>query len=119
MATDHSTLEFLLDQLAALPGVTARRMFGEYCLYLDGKPVGLVCDDQLYLKPTPAGRARLDLAVEDRPYPGARPHLLVAPDQWEDAAWLCDLVAATAAELPAPKPKPASPAKATRGKPHR
>lgn len=105
MATDQSTVDFLLDQLAALEGVSTRRMFGEFCLYMDGKPVGLVCDDQLYLKPTAAGRARLALPVEDRPYPGARLHLLIVPDQWEDSAWLCDLVAATARELPVPKPK--------------
>ena len=39
----------LADQL------TAKKMFGEYALYLDGKIVGLICDNQLYLKPTEAG----------------------------------------------------------------
>ena len=55
MATRQSTIDFLLDQLADLPGVRARKMFGEYALYLDEKVVALVCDDQLFLKPTPAG----------------------------------------------------------------
>ena len=39
--------------------VTARRMFGEYTLYWDGKPFALVCDNKLYVKPTAAGRAFL------------------------------------------------------------
>lgn len=105
MATAQNTMEFLLDQLSGLGEASSKKMFGEYCLYLAGKPVGLVCDDQLYLKPTAAGRAMLAHAVDGSPYPGAKPHLLLTPDQWEDAEWLCDLVRATAKELPQPKPK--------------
>ena len=105
MATDHTTMAFLLDQLSGLGEASSKKMFGEYCLYLSGKPVGLVCDDQLYLKQTQAGRALLAKVVEGAPYPGAKPHLLFTPDQWEDAEWLCELVRATARELPQPKPK--------------
>jgi hypothetical protein len=47
----------------------------------------------------------LDKLVEGSPYPGAKPHLLITADLWEDAGWLCDLVRATARELPLPKPK--------------
>lgn len=105
MATEQNTIGFLLDQLSRAGEVSAKKMFGEYCLYLSGKPVGLVCDDQLFLKPTKAGATVLAKVVEASPYPGAKPHLLVTPDQWEDAEWLCDLVRATARELPPPKPK--------------
>ena len=80
-------------------------MFGEYCLYLAGKPVALVCDDRLFLKPTNAGRAKLQQVVEGSPYPGAKPHLLIGGELWEEREWLCDLVQATARELPLPKPK--------------
>jgi len=104
MATDQNTVNFLLDQLSGLGAASAKKMFGEYCLYLSGKPVGLVCDDQLYLKPTTAGRAVLAQVMEGTPYPGARPHLLITPDRWEDAEWLCGIVRATARELPEPKP---------------
>lgn len=105
MATTQNTIDFLLDQLSSLGTASVKKMFGEYCLYLSGKPVGLVCDDQLYLKPTEGGKLHLSAVVEDSPYPGAKPHLLITPDQWEDAAWLCDLVRATDRELPLPKPK--------------
>lgn len=109
MATAQNTIDFLLDQLSAAGDVSAKKMFGEYCLYLAGKPVGLVCDDQLYLKPTGAGKGKLDEVVEGSPYPGAKPHLLITPDQWEEREWLCDLVRATAKELPMPKPKTKKP----------
>jgi DNA transformation protein len=105
MATSTNTIAFLLDQLCGAGDMSAKKMFGEYCLYLAGKPVGLVCDDQLYLKPTKAGQALLQQVVEGSPYPGAKPHLLITADQWEEAEWLCDLVRATAKELPLPKPK--------------
>ena len=111
MATSQNTVDFLLDQLAALGAASTKKMFGEYCLYLAGKPVGLVCDDQLYLKPTEGGKSKLARVVEGAPYPGAKPHLLITPDQWEDAEWLCALVRATDRELPMPKPKVKKPKK--------
>lgn len=105
MATSQETIDFLLDQLAGIGKASARKMFGEYCLYLAGKPVGLVCDNHLYLKPTSAGTERIGKPVMGAPYPGAKPHLLITADRWEDAEWLCDLVRATARDLPAPKPR--------------
>lgn len=105
MASTQNTVDFLLDQLSRAGEVSAKKMFGEYCLYLSTKPVGLVCDDQLFLKPNKAGAALLAKVVEASPYPGAKPHLLITPDQWEDAEWLCELVKATDRELPLPKPK--------------
>ena len=86
--------------------MTARRMFGEYGLYCDGKLVALICDDQLYVKPTEAGRACLGTAVEAPPYPGAKPSFLIPGERWEEADWLSELIRLTAAVLPAPKPKP-------------
>lgn len=104
MATQQNTIDFLLDQLAGAGGASARKMFGEYCLYLSGKPVGLVCDNQFYLKPTNAGKDMLATVVEGIPYPGAKPHLLITADQWEDSEWLNELVRVTARELPLVKP---------------
>lgn len=105
MATSPATIAFLLDQAAAVGQVAARKMFGEYGLAVAGKPVGVVCDDQLFLKPTQAARQLLESPVEAAPYPGAKAHLLISADRWEDAAWLCRLLRETAAELPAALPR--------------
>lgn len=105
MATSQATMDFLLDQLAGLANVSAKKMFGEYCLYVSGKPVALVCDDQLFLKPTKAGRGMAQQAIEGAPYPGAKPHLLITADLWEDRDWLSQLIQETNHELPLPKPK--------------
>lgn len=109
MGTKAETVEFLLDQLSALPGVRSRRMFGEYCVYYDEKPVALVCDDELYVKQTAAGREYLVAPEEAPAYPGAKPSFRVSGDLWEDREWLAELFVRTAAELPRPKPKTPKP----------
>ena len=107
MSTQPRTVEFLLEQMASAGAVSARKMFGEYTLYLDGKVVGLVCDDQLFVKPTQAGRSYLGgLTVEERlPYAGAKPCLLIPGERWEDGEWLSALIRHTADDLPLPKPR--------------
>ncbi len=80
-------------------------MLREYCVYFAGKPVGLVCDEQLFLKPTNAAGAMISDVAEGSPYPKAKPHILVTADFWEDGDWLAKLIQATASELPMPKPK--------------
>lgn len=57
MASQQSTVDFILEQIAAAGSVSAKKMFGEYGIYCDGKMVALVCDDQLFIKPTLAGKA--------------------------------------------------------------
>lgn len=108
MATSQSTMDYLLDQLAQGGGAcSARKMFGEYCLYYQGRPVGLVCNEQLYLKNTEPGRALMPHPAEGAPFPGARPHLLLCADDWDDHHWLHQIVRATLDALPPPKPKSA------------
>lgn len=114
MASQQSTVDYLLEQLASAGSVTARKMFGEYGVYCDGKIVALVCDDQFFLKPTPEGRALLGEAVDEQPaYSGAKPSFRIAGDRWDDAEWMAGAVRVTTAALPMPKPK------AKKGKPAR
>jgi DNA transformation protein len=113
MATSSSTMEYLLDILSDSRQVSARRMFGEYCLYYAGRPVGLVCDEQLFLKITEPGLRVMKQPSEGAPFPGARPHLRITADDWDDRAWLNALVRTTFDSLPPPKPpKPPKPRKA-------
>ena len=103
MGTQAQTIAHLLDALASLP-LSARKMFGEYALYLDGKVVALVCDDQLFLKPTPGAQAALPDCPTGPPYPGAKLHLLVT-DALDDPDPVMAALKAVAAETAAPKPK--------------
>jgi TfoX/Sxy family transcriptional regulator of competence genes len=105
MASDPKTVAFIVDQLAAAGDVSAKPMFGEYGVYCDGRMVAMICDDQLFVKPTAGGRAFAGAIDEAPPYPGAKPCLLVDAHRWDDAEWMAELVRISAAELPLPKPK--------------
>ena len=58
MASQQGTVDYLLDQLAGAGGVSAKKMFGEYGLYCDGKMFAIVADDRsssaLPRNPSPA-----------------------------------------------------------------
>ena len=105
MATSQGTIDYILEQIGDAGTVTAKKMFGEYGLYCDGKIVALVCDGQLYLKPTKGGRAFIGKCEERPPYKGAKPYLYISGDKWDDNEWLSTLVQLSAAELPLPKMK--------------
>lgn len=79
-------------------------MFGGITLYSNGKVVGLICDNQLFIKPTEAGRAFIGDPVKAPAYPGAKLSFLIQ-EQIEDSEWLTELIALTEKELPKPKPK--------------
>ncbi len=104
MATAQGTMDFLLDMLSDSGQVSARKMFGEYCLYYGGRPVGLVCDEQLFLKPSPASLQLLRTPEYGAPFPGARAHLRITADLWDDRPWLNQLVRTVYDNLPPPKP---------------
>lgn len=103
MATREEFVRYVADQLGDAGEVTYRKMFGEYGMYLDGKIVALLCDNQFFVKITEAGkRMRPDLE-EKPPYEGAKNYLLV--EDVDDREALTAFVRATWEELPAPKPK--------------
>jgi TfoX/Sxy family transcriptional regulator of competence genes len=104
MGSRLDTMQFICDQAGLGARLTYRKMFGEYALYLDGKVVALVCDDQLFLKPTPAGRTLLGPVPEAPPYPGSKPFLLLSAEL-DNPGQLGAALETTAQALPAPKPR--------------
>ena len=105
MASKQVNVDFVLEQMAEAIDVSARKMFGEYAIYSRGKIVALFCDDQLFVKPTPTGKAFIGDVKEAAPYPGAKPWYLISGDVCEDGDWLSELIRITERALPAPKPK--------------
>jgi TfoX/Sxy family transcriptional regulator of competence genes len=104
MASDLDFVEYVVDQMEDAGGITYKKMFGEYAVYCRGKVVALICDNQLFVKPTEAGRAFIGDAVDAPPYPGAKPSFLIG-EGMEDRDWLGRLIRLTEKELPLPKPK--------------
>lgn len=105
MATAQSTVDYILEQIAKAGIITTKKMFGEYAIYCDAKVVAFVCDDQLFVKPTIAGKTFIGTFIEGYPYPGAKPYLLITGDQWEDCEWLTQLIKISAAQLPVSRKK--------------
>ena len=103
MASKAEFVKYVADQLSEAGTVTYRKMFGEYGLYCGGKIFAVVCDDQLYIKITKAGKEVCPGLSEAPPYEGAKNYLLM--DDVEDKELLTKLVAATCRELPEPKKK--------------
>ena len=103
MASGKEYLEFVLDQLSGLEGVSHRAMMGEYLIYVQGKLVGGIYDDRLLVKPTASVRRMLPDAPLELPYAGAKEMLLA--DCVDDRERLCEVIRAVAAEAPAGKKK--------------
>ena len=104
MASTQNFVDFVLEQIHNAGEITAKKMFGEYGIYADGKIFGLICDNKLFVKPTKGGREFIGNVVEAPPYVGAKPAFLIK-DQIEDREWLSELIRISVKELPEPKPK--------------
>ena len=103
MATTKEYLNFILGQLSGLEDITYRQMMGEYIIYYKGKIAAEICDNRFLVKPVKSAVERVENAVFEPPYEGAKPMLLI--DNVDDKDYLTGLFEAIYDELPAPKPK--------------
>lgn len=105
MASRQETVDYIIEQIETAGDVSAKKMFGEYGIYCDGKMVASVFDDTFFIKPTTEGRAFAGDLEEGPPYPGAKPQLIIPGDRLEDRDWVTELIRLTTAALPMPKPR--------------
>ena len=112
MALSREFVDYVLEQLETLGGVSYRRMFGGGGLYRDGLFFGVLVDDTLYLKTDAANRADYEAVGAEpfnpRPqYPSELTYFAVPIDIIEQpdelAEWARKALAA-AARKPAAKP---------------
>ena len=103
MATNKEYLNFILDQLSELDGITHRQMMGEYIIYYHGKITAYLCDDPLLVKPVASAIKMMPQAKFETPYDGAKEMLLV--ENVDDRAFLKELLEAMYPELPQLKKK--------------
>ncbi|HDK7159939.1 TPA: TfoX/Sxy family protein [Clostridium botulinum] len=103
MASNIEFVEYICDQISGAGNITYKKMFGDYGVYCNKKIIGLICDNQFFLKITKAGRELLNEAIEAPAYEGAKPSFLI--EFLDDREYLSKIVLATYKELPMPKPK--------------
>ena len=80
MASSPEFVAYICEQLEGLGTVRSRKMFGEYLVYLNDKPVLIVCDDRAMVKMLPCLADLLAGRPTEPPYEGAKDHYLLDPD---------------------------------------
>lgn len=100
MASSPDFTLYICEQLEGIGTIRSRKMFGEYMVYVNDKPVVLVCDDTVFIKMLPC---LAELLAENRtgaPYDGAKEHYILDPDDRETLR-----AAASLAESVTPLPR--------------
>ena len=103
MASNSDFVQYIADQCSGAGEIVAKKMFGDYGIYCDGKIFGLICDDCFYLKPTDVVRSLLRTIDMRPPYEGAKDYFYI--DDVDDGDYLTTLIKATIPALPKPKAK--------------
>lgn len=103
MASSKDFLDYILDQLSDLDGVSYRAMMGEFIIYYRGKIVGGIYDNRLLVKPIESAVLLMSDPVYEFPYEGGKKMLSVV--DVDDRAFLTKLFIAMYDELPEPKKK--------------
>lgn len=102
MSTPADFLEFICEQINFFDNVRYRKMFGEGMVYVNDKPVLLVCDSIVYVKEIPELAELMTNAERGIPYDGAKEHYVLDienHDLTEEVVTILERV------TPLPKPK--------------
>ena len=99
MATSRDYVQYVCEQLRGAGAIRFRKMFGEYLIYVDDKPMVLVCDDTAYVKMLDCLAEKMRRADRGIPYEGAKEHYILNVD---DGAFCREVIEAMAPFVPLP-----------------
>ncbi len=80
MATSVDFINYVCEQLNGVGEITYKKMFGEYMVYLNGKPVVIVCDNTAFVKKLDCIKEYMKNASVGFPYNGAKEHYVLDVD---------------------------------------
>ena len=80
IATTQDFLEYVCDQVSASGDATYRKMFGEGMVYVNAKPVLLICNNTVYVKMLDEIKDILSDAETGYLYPKAKLHYILDID---------------------------------------
>ncbi|WP_305151357.1 TfoX/Sxy family protein [uncultured Dubosiella sp.] len=104
MATSKAFCDYVIESFSIAGAVRVRSMMGEYCLYLNDKLIGDLCDEQCLLKRTPTSDAMLQGEPLDYPYEGSK-QLMHIFDDFDNKERVAALLAGMWNDLPEKKPR--------------
>ncbi len=102
MATSVEFIEYVCEQVRKAGDVRYKKMFGEYMVYVNAKPVLLVCDDTVYVKILDVVSNDLADASKGIPYKGSKEHYILDID---DSDLAVKVVEKLEKVTPLPKPR--------------
>jgi TfoX/Sxy family transcriptional regulator of competence genes len=83
MASDLDYVQYVIDQIKINGTITYKKMFGEYLIYLNNKPVVMICDNTAFVKMLDCIKHLMGNAETGFPYDGAKEHYIVNVDDSE------------------------------------
>ena len=83
MSTSLEYVEYVCEQVRNAGDIRYRKMFGEYMVYVNDKPVLLVCDNTVFVKILPEIQELMNGAETGYPYDGAKLHYVLDIDNVE------------------------------------
>lgn len=102
MGTTVDFIEYVCEQIKGDWSVRSNKMFGEYMVYINEKPMLLVCDNTVYVKQLDCVASIMQDAERATPYKGAKEHYILDVDN----AKLCrEVISILEPITPLPKPK--------------
>lgn len=90
MSTAIEYIEYVCDQIKGSGEIRYKKMFGEYMVYVNDKPVLLVCDNNVFVKKLECIKDLMNNADTGFPYKGAKEHYILDIDNSD----FCKLVIA-------------------------
>jgi len=102
MASDLDFVNFVLDQINGVGIITSKKMFGEYLIYINQKPIILICDDTAFIKKLDCIKSICENCETGFPYKGAKEHYILDIDNRED---LIEIIKEVEKVTPIPKKK--------------
>ncbi len=80
MATSIEFINYVCEQLNGIGNITYKKMFGEYMVYLNNKPVIIVCDNTAFVRQFDCIKKYMKEASVGFPYKGAKEHYILDID---------------------------------------
>ncbi|KLU65809.1 hypothetical protein DEAC_c24390 [Desulfosporosinus acididurans] len=104
MATSLDYIVYVCEQISNVGSIRYKKMFGEYMVYVNEKPLLLVCDNTVFVKMLDPISEKMKDAEKGFPYDGSKEHYILDIDNSEFSKEIITILEPLIS-LPKPKKK--------------
>ncbi len=102
MATTNEYIEYVCEQINGIGVIRYKKMFGEFMIYVNDKPIIIVCNNNAFVKKLDCIEEMMKDAKLGYPYKGAKEHYVLDIDNSD----FCKKIVSKVEEVtPIPKPR--------------